>query len=134
MNGINQSLMLQWQAIGAGFALCGQQNELDMSLNVVMRIECPHCEYGFFEPVNLSKPHRTACCAACGKTFVLDSEIEAMARLLGEAKAARKERERRQQELRAIRQAEQQRPSLTEVLKRLDGLLDKGGAEAKRRA
>jgi uncharacterized Zn finger protein (UPF0148 family) len=99
-----------------------------MSINVVMRLECLHCANCFFEAVSLIRPHGSAFCPACGKLFVLDPEIEAMGRLLKEAKAARRERKRRRQELQTMWRCpaaptEPARPLLTEVLARLDALL-----------
>jgi len=99
-----------------------------MSTNVVMRLECPHCAYNLFEAVSLIRPNGSAYCPACSKQFTLDPEIEAMSRLLGEAKAARRERKRRRQELQAIWREpapapQPQKPLLSDVLSRLDDLL-----------
>lgn len=110
-----------------------------MSVNVVMRLECPHCSYCFFEPVNLIRPHGSAYCAACSRLFVLDPEIEAMGRLLNEAKAARRERKRRRKELQEMWRsspgpAEPAKPLLGEVLARLDALLAELEESGARRA
>ncbi len=101
-----------------------------MSTNVVMRLECPHCAYSLFEAVSLIRPNGSAYCPACSKLFTLDPEIEAMSRLLAEAKAARRERKRRRQELLSIWREpvpvpapEPQKPLLSDVLRRLDDLL-----------
>jgi len=99
-----------------------------MSVNVVMRLECPHCAYCFFEPVNLIRPHGSVYCAACSKLFVLDPEIEAMGRLLNQARAARRDRKRRRKQFQALWRdppipAEPAKPLLSDVLARLDALL-----------
>ena len=99
-----------------------------MSTNVVMRLECPHCAYNLFEAVSLLRPNGFAYCPACSKQFTLDPEIEAMSRLLAEAKAARRERKRRRQELQAMwsepaPQQQPQKPLLGDVLQRLDDLI-----------
>ena len=99
-----------------------------MSTNVVMRLECPHCAYSLFEAVSLIRPNGSAYCPACSKQFTLDPEIEAMSRLLAEAKAARRERKRRRQELQAMWSEpapppQPQKPLLGDVLRRLDDLL-----------
>ena len=99
-----------------------------MSTNVVMRLECPHCAYTLFEAVSLIRPHGSAYCPACSKQFTLDPEIEAMSRLLAEAKAARRERKRRRQELQAIWRepapaSPAPKPLLSDVLRQLDELL-----------
>jgi uncharacterized Zn finger protein (UPF0148 family) len=99
-----------------------------MSTNVVMRLECPHCAYNLFEAVSLLRPNGSAYCPACSKQFTLDPEIEAMSRLLAEAKAARRERKRRRQELQAmwsdpVPVSQPQKPPLGDVLQRLDDLI-----------
>jgi hypothetical protein len=107
-----------------------------MSTDVVMQLVCPHCDYYLFETVSLIRPNASAYCPACCKSFVLDPEIEAMSRLLGEAQAARRERKRRRQELLASWHAPpvQQSPQIpSDVLARLDQLLAELRAPSKTR-
>jgi len=111
-----------------------------MSTDIVMQLDCPHCAYRLFEAVSLIRPRASAYCPACCKSFVLDPEIEAMSRLLGEARAARKERKQRRQDLQAawrapLNQATPPRPDptqLRDVLARLDALLEQMQAPVRR--
>jgi uncharacterized Zn finger protein (UPF0148 family) len=111
-----------------------------MSTNVVMRLDCPHCAYSLFEAVSLIRPNGSAYCPACCKSFVLDPEIEAMSRLLAEAKAARRERKRRRKEMQSnwnqpqpTPAPEPQKPQLLgDVLRRLDALLAEMETSARR--
>jgi len=108
-----------------------------MSTNVVMRLECPHCAYSLFEAVSLIRPSGSAYCPACTKQFTLDPEIEAMSRLLAEAKAARRERKRRRQELQETWSEPApapQKPLLSDVLRRLDDLISELERSSARRA
>ena len=105
-----------------------------MSTNVVMRLECPHCAYSLCEAVSLIRPHGSAYCPACSELFVLDPEIEAMSRLLVEAKAARRERKRRRRELQQTwrEAAPPPQPLMIDILQRLDEFLAKLETELER--
>jgi hypothetical protein len=110
-----------------------------MSTNVVMRLDCPHCAYSLYEAVSLIRPNGSAYCPACSKSFTLDPEIEAMSRLLAEAKAARRERKRRRKEMLSswsqplpAPAPEPQKLRLSDVLRRLDDLLVEMETSARR--
>lgn len=106
-----------------------------MSTDVVMQLECPHCAYRLFAPVSLVEPCLSATCPACTKSFVLDPEIGALSRLLGVAHAARRERERRRVAAEAAWRAtatSQPPKTLSDVLARLDELLEKPAKSRKR--
>lgn len=110
-----------------------------MSVNVVMRLDCPHCAYSLFLAVSLIRPSGSAYCPACCKQFRLDPEIEATSRLLAEARAARHERKRRLKAMQAEWRAERQpvakpKPQLSDVLRQLDAILAELDDKAKRRA
>lgn len=101
-----------------------------MSSSIVVSLDCPHCAYSFLEAASLVRPEAHAYCPSCGQLFRLDPEIEAMSRLLAQAKAARQERKRRRQEIRqlygpdAFPRPAQTPQQLSDVLARLDELLE----------
>jgi len=112
-----------------------------MPSSIVVSLDCPHCAYSFLEAASLVRPHASAYCPACGHSFCLDPEVEAMSRLLRQAKAARQERKRRRQEIRDLYGPEKPLPAapapqqLSDVLARLDALLEqmRGTAPAPRK-
>ncbi len=102
-----------------------------MSLHALVDLNCPHCQKQFVENAKLVRPGAKAWCPECEQLFALDETNAAMRRMLAAAKAARRRRKDRIDELRqswanlapqAATPADTPR-TLTEVLARLDGLL-----------
>lgn len=102
-----------------------------MSLHTLVDLECPHCHKRFVENAKLVRPGGNAWCPECEQLFVLDETNEAMRQVLNAAKAARRRRKDRLNQLKlrwcdlppqAATPADTPR-TLTDVLSVLDALL-----------
>jgi len=102
-----------------------------MSLHALVDLECPHCHKQFAENAKLVRPGGKAWCPECEQLFALDETNEAMRQVLNAAKAARRRRKDRLNELKlrwcdpppqAATPADTPR-TLTDVLSVLDALL-----------
>ena len=100
--------------------------------HALVDLECPHCQQTFVENAALVRPWGTAWCSECGRSFHLDPNAEATARMLQAAKAARRERRQRVSDFRSLlnepvprlARADSQR-LMGDVLSTLDGLLER---------
>jgi len=104
-----------------------------MSLHAWVDLNCPHCHKQFVENARLVRPGGRAWCPECEQLFALDETNEAMRKVLEAAKAARRRRKDRLNDLKlrwsdppphAATAAESPR-TLTEVLSVLDALLQR---------
>jgi len=100
-----------------------------MTTYALVSVGCPHCNGQFLENAKLIRPDGGAWCPHCETVFTLSASDQAMQRTLAEAKAARRRRKERINNLRATWSdvpADPPRPMLlTDVLEALDGLLDR---------
>ena len=99
-----------------------------MTTYALVTIACPHCSGQFLENAKLVRPDGGAWCPHCEKLFTLDAGDQATRRTLAEAKAARRRRKDRLNELRATWKddpaAAPAKPILmSDVLRALDELL-----------
>ncbi|WP_156342858.1 hypothetical protein [Devosia sp. A16] len=95
-----------------------------MTTYALVSVGCPHCGGQFFENAKLVRPAGGAWCPHCEKLFTLDTGDQATRRTLAEAKAARRRRKDRLNELRASWSDVPARPMLMrDVLRELDELL-----------
>ena len=104
-----------------------------MSLHALVDLSCPHCNKQFVENAKLVRPGARAWCPECEQLFALDENNAAMRGMLAAAKAARRRRKERRNDIRqlwtdpppqAATPVDAPR-TLTEVLARLDGLLER---------
>ena len=102
-----------------------------MSLHALVDLSCPHCHKQFVENAKLVRAGGNAWCPECEQLFALDDTNEAMRQMLEAAKAARRRRKDRLNDLK-LRWADpapqattpaQAPRTLTEVLSILDALL-----------
>ena len=102
-----------------------------MSLHALVDLSCPHCHKQFVENAKLVRAGGNAWCPECEQLFALDESNEAMRKVLEAAKASRRRRKDRLNELKlrwidlppqAATPADTPR-TLTEVLSVLDALL-----------
>lgn len=101
-----------------------------MSSHALVDMSCPHCKKHFVENAQLVRPGGEAWCPECEQLFALDETNAAIRQMLSAAKAARRRRKDRINELRQIWADPPQAATpadtprtLTEVLAVLDGLL-----------
>ena len=107
-----------------------------MTAYALVSVTCPHCRSHFLENARLVRPGGQAWCPDCETLFVLDTSNEAMRRTLLEAKAARRRRRERLAELRSHWSDPVPAPKpmlMGDVLRRLDGLLERIDELAQRR-
>jgi len=104
-----------------------------MSLHAQVDLSCPHCHKQFTENARLVRPGGHAWCPECEQLFALDETNEAMRQVLEAAKAARRRRKDKLNNLRlrwsdpppqAVTVADTPR-TLTDVLLVLDALLQR---------
>jgi len=102
-----------------------------MSPNALVDVNCPHCQKQFVENAKLIRAGGSAWCPECEQLFALDETNEAIRKVLDAAKAARRRRKDRLNDLKqrwadpppqAATPADTPR-TLTEVLSVLDALL-----------
>lgn len=109
-----------------------------MTTYALVSVGCPHCGSQFLENAKLVRPDGGAWCPHCEKLFTLDAGDQATRRTLAEAKAARRRRKDRLNDLRAtwsdVPTAPPKPMLMTDVLRALDELLLRldGMAEQKR--
>ncbi|ODT26695.1 MAG: hypothetical protein ABS35_10360 [Kaistia sp. SCN 65-12] len=109
-----------------------------MTTYALVSVGCPHCGGQFLENAKLVRPDGGAWCPHCEKLFTLDAGDQATRRTLAEAKAARRRRKDRLNDLRAtwsdVPTAPPKPMLMTDVLRALDELLLRldGMAEQKR--
>ena len=101
-----------------------------MTTYALVSLACPHCSGQFLENAKLVRPDGGAWCPHCEKLFTLNAGDQATRRTLAEAKAARRRRKDRLNELRAtwmdVPAAAPPKPMLMgDVLRALDELLDR---------
>jgi uncharacterized Zn finger protein (UPF0148 family) len=99
-----------------------------MTTYALVNVACPHCSGQFLENAKLVRPDGGAWCPHCERLFTLDASDQATRRTLAEAKAARRRRKDRLNELRAtwmdVPAAAPPKPMLmSDVLRALDELL-----------
>jgi len=109
-----------------------------MSAHALVDLSCPHCHSQFIENAKLVRPGGAAWCPECETLFALDENDEAMRRMLAEAKAARRRRKDRLNDLRLrwcdpapSRPAPARPLLLSDVLRKLDALLQQLDAETR---
>ncbi len=108
-----------------------------MTTYALVNVACPHCNGQFLENAKLVRPDGGAWCPHCETLFTLDATDQATRRTLAEAKAARRRRKERLNDLRATWMdvpAPAAKPpllmgdvlrALDELLLRLDGLTER---------
>lgn len=108
-----------------------------MTTYALVSVACPHCSGQFLENAKLVRPDGGAWCPHCERLFTLDASNQATRRTLAEAKAARRRRKERLNDLRSTWMdvpAPAPRPpllmsdvlqALDELLLRLDGLTER---------
>lgn len=99
-----------------------------MTAYALVNVACPNCRGQFQERAKLVRPGGQAWCPHCEALFVLDETSGPMRRVLAEAKDARRRRKERIAELtsRWSDPPAPQKPMLmSDVLRRLDELLDR---------
>ncbi len=98
-----------------------------MTTYALVSVGCPHCSSQFIENAKLLRPDGAAWCPHCEKLFTLDPSDQATRRTLAEAKAARRRRKDRLNELRAswrdVPSAPRRPMLMVDVLRELDELL-----------
>ena len=70
-----------------------------MSLHALVDLSCPHCQKQFVENAKLVRPGGNAWCPECEQLFALDETNAAMRQVLEAAKAARRRRKDRLNEV-----------------------------------
>lgn len=108
-----------------------------MTTYALVSVGCPHCGGQFLENAKLIRPDGGAWCPHCEKLFTLDAGDQATRRTLAEAKAARRRRKDRLNDLRSRWQDPAPAPAakppmlmsdvlhaLDELLLRLDGMTE----------
>ena len=99
-----------------------------MTAHALVNVACPNCSGQFNERAKLIRPGGQAWCPHCEALFVLDGQSGPMRRTLAEAKDARRRRKERIAELRSRwsgAPAPQEPMLMSDVLRRLDELLDR---------
>lgn len=108
-----------------------------MTTYALVSVACPHCSGQFLENAKLVRPDGGAWCPHCERLFTLDASNQATRRTLAEAKAARRRRKERLNDLRSTWMdvpAPAPKPpllmgdvlqALDELLLRLDGLTER---------
>lgn len=97
-----------------------------MTTYALVSVACPHCNGQFLENAKLVRPDGGAWCPHCEKLFTLDAGDQATRRTLAEAKAARRRRKDRLNDLRATWSDVPPPPKpmlMSDVLRALDDLL-----------
>lgn len=99
-----------------------------MTTYALVSVACPHCSGQFLENAKLVRPDGGAWCPHCETLFTLDASNQATRRTLAEAKAARRRRKERLNDLRStwmdVPAAPPKPPMLmSDVLQALDELL-----------
>lgn len=99
-----------------------------MTTYALVSVGCPHCSGQFLENAKLVRPGGAAWCPSCEKLFTLDASDQSTRRTLAEAKAARRRRKERLNELRSTwtdvpAPAPKPPMLMSDVLRALDELL-----------